>query len=57
MAQSFGFVNHRQRNAVFDRTARVLVFQLQKQAAGARLQLMQLEERSLADKFTNRMQY
>ena len=55
LAGTFRFVNHRQRNAVFNRAAGVLVFQLQKQRAGTGIKLMQLDKRRAANQFGDRV--
>jgi hypothetical protein len=51
LAGTLRFVNHRQRNAIFNRAAGVLVFQLQKQRAGTGIKLMQLDKRGTANQF------
>ncbi|VTN11722.1 Uncharacterised protein [Raoultella terrigena] len=55
LTEALGLVNHRQRDAILNRTAGVLVFQLEEQATGAGFQLVQLEQGRVADKIANRM--
>ena len=51
LAGTLRFVNHRQRNAILNRAARILVFQLQEQRAGAGIKLVQLDKRGTANQF------
>ena len=50
---TFRFVNHRQRNAILNRPARILVFQLQKERAGTGIKLMQLDQRGTTNQFSD----
>jgi len=51
LAGALRFVDHRQRNAVFNRAAGILVFQLQEQGAGTGIQFVQLDKRRVANQF------
>ncbi|CCK17615.1 hypothetical protein BN136_3625 [Cronobacter universalis NCTC 9529] len=55
--QAFGLVNHRERHAVFNRTAGVLVFQFQQQFARAGIELCEAQQRRLPDKRGYRIDY
>ncbi|MNZ71720.1 hypothetical protein D3C78_900860 [compost metagenome] len=50
---ALGFIDHRQRHAVFDGAARILVFEFQKERARTGIQLMQLNHRRAANQFGN----
>lgn len=53
LAGALRFINHRQRHAVLYRATRVLVLQFQKQRAEAGVQFMQLDNRCLANQFSD----
>jgi len=53
LAGALRFVNHRQRDAILNRTARILVFQLQEQRAGTGIKLMQLNKRGTTNQFSD----
>src|SRR5258706_296748 len=48
-AVALGRLDHREPDAVLDRAARVLAFELEEELAGARVEVLHLDERRVAD--------